>query len=102
MSGNARLCGRQRRDVGQTSCQSLPPDQFTLALDAPAVVRQIVIAQHDDGVRTSSGDRKVAVVVWERGWLLRSDGLDQPKLGQRGHAVVEADLLDDLAVDHLQ
>src|SRR5262249_61148745 len=28
-----------------------------------------------------------------RGGLLRSGRLDQPKLGQRGHAVVEADLL---------
>ena len=37
-----------------------------------------------------------------RGGLLRSGRLDQPKLGQRGHAVVEADLLDDLAVDHLE
>src|SRR5215831_16912079 len=37
-----------------------------------------------------------------RGGLLRSGRLDQPKLGQRGHAVVEADLLDDLAVDHFQ
>src|SRR5262245_57937734 len=36
------------------------------------------------------------------GWLLRSDGLDQPKLSQRGHAVVETDLLDDLALDHFQ
>ena len=36
------------------------------------------------------------------GELLRSGGFDQPKLGQRGHAVVEADLLHDLAVDHLQ
>jgi hypothetical protein len=32
----------------------------------------------------------------------RSGGLDQPKLGQRGHAVVEADLLSDLAVEHFQ
>src|SRR5262249_29719929 len=36
------------------------------------------------------------------GELPRSGGFDQPKLGQRGHAVVEADLLHDLAVDHLQ
>src|SRR5215467_12571222 len=28
--------------------------------------------------------------------------LHQPELGQRRHAVVEADLLDDLAVDHFQ
>jgi hypothetical protein len=34
--------------------------------------------------------------------VLRSGRLDQLKLGQRGHAVVEANLLDDLAVDHLQ
>src|SRR5262249_54775054 len=32
----------------------------------------------------------------------RSGRLDQPKLGQRGHTIVETDLLDDLAVDHLQ
>src|SRR5215813_11594724 len=37
-----------------------------------------------------------------RGGLLRSGRLDQPKLGQRGHAIVETDLLDDLTVDHLQ
>ena len=37
-----------------------------------------------------------------RGGLLRSGRFDQPKLGQRGHAVIEADLLDDLAVDHLE
>src|SRR3954454_2209833 len=37
---------------------------------------------------TSSGHARCA----------RSDGLDQPKLGQRGDAVVETDLLDDLAV----
>ena len=36
------------------------------------------------------------------GGLLRSGRLDQPKLGQRGHAIVEADLLYDLAVDHFQ
>ena len=36
------------------------------------------------------------------GGLLRSGRLDQPKLGQCGHAIVEADLLDNLAVDHLQ
>jgi hypothetical protein len=36
------------------------------------------------------------------GGLLRSGGFDQLKLGQRGHAVVEADLFHDLAVDHLQ
>src|SRR5262249_56698551 len=28
--------------------------------------------------------------------------LDQPKLVQRGQAIVEADFLDDLAVDHFQ
>jgi hypothetical protein len=34
--------------------------------------------------------------------VLRSGDLDQPKLRQRGHAVVKADLLYDLAVEHLQ
>src|ERR1700730_10009146 len=33
---------------------------------------------------------------------LRSGGLEQPELGQRSPPLVEADLLDDLAVDHLQ
>src|SRR5262249_35424437 len=37
-----------------------------------------------------------------RAGLLGSGGLDQPKLGQRGHAIVETDLLDDLTLDHLQ
>src|SRR5215475_1943218 len=32
----------------------------------------------------------------------RSGGFEQPKLGHRGHAVIEADLLDDLAIDHLE
>src|SRR6516225_4681442 len=30
------------------------------------------------------------------------ESLDQAELGQGGHAIVEADLLDDFAVDHLQ
>src|SRR5262249_48743648 len=37
-----------------------------------------------------------------RGGLLRSSGLDEPKLAQRGHAIIEPDLLDDPPVDHLQ
>src|SRR6478672_548985 len=32
----------------------------------------------------------------------QSSGLEQPKLGQRRYAIIEADLLNDLAVDHLQ
>ena len=35
-------------------------------------------------------------------WTAGSGGLEQAELGQRGDAVVEADLLRDLAVDHLQ
>ena len=34
--------------------------------------------------------------------MFRSGRLDQLKLGQRGHAIVEADLLDNLAADYLQ
>lgn len=33
---------------------------------------------------------------------LRSIGLDQTELGQRGHTIIQADFLHDLAVDHLQ
>src|SRR5437764_12814071 len=45
---------------------------------------------------------KRAGLIRVRGGLFRSGRLDQPKLGQCGDAIVEADLLDDLAVDHLQ
>src|SRR6516162_10264684 len=34
--------------------------------------------------------------------VARSGRLDQLKLGQRGHAIVEANLLNDLAADYLQ
>src|SRR5277367_727508 len=37
-----------------------------------------------------------------RFWIARSGGPEQAELGQRGDAVVEADLLRDLAVNHLQ
>src|SRR6516165_8776774 len=52
--------------------------------------------------RTSFDARVWAAVVGECAAALRSGCLDQSKLGQRGHAVVEAYLFDDLAVDHLQ
>src|SRR5580692_474300 len=48
-------------------------------------------------------DARVAAPFGGGRWrLLRSGGFDQPELGQRSHAVVEADLLDDFAIDHLQ
>ena len=34
--------------------------------------------------------------------LARSDCLDQSKLAQRGHSVIESDFLNNLAIDHLQ
>src|SRR5262245_40261915 len=39
------------------------------------------------------------------GWVCggaRSDRSDQPELGERRYAIIEADLLGDAAVDHLQ
>jgi hypothetical protein len=35
-----------------------------------------------------------------KAWPVRSSGFNQLELGQRGHAVVEADLLCNLPIDH--
>ena len=52
-------------------------------------------------MRTSFGDPKCEPPM-ASGELLRSGGFDQPKLGQRSHAVIEADLLHDLTAENLQ
>src|SRR5262249_48778703 len=75
-------CGMQSKD-----CAALPPKQTRPARRRADLIRRSRGCRHRRGMR---------------GALLRSGRIDQPKLGQRGHAVVEADLLGDLAVDHLQ
>jgi len=55
-------------------------------------------ARTNGGPHSTTENKPRALAV-----ALRSGGLlDQPELGQRGDAVVEADLLNDLAVDHFQ
>jgi hypothetical protein len=55
-------------------------------------------ARTNGGPHSTTENKPPALAV-----ALRSGGLlDQPELGQRGDAVVEADLLNDLAVDHFQ
>src|SRR5262249_12398762 len=77
----------------------------TASVAAPKATRVVARQRDKGGPRKPRGPPPSTPgrdALFVRAAPLRSGGFDQPKLGERGDAVVEADLLDDLPVDHLQ
>jgi hypothetical protein len=68
-----------------------------LQLWGPVLARAALGGSHEDVRAPAEIEEEQSPRVTSGGYL-RSNGLDEAELGERSDAVVEADLLDDLAV----
>ena len=87
-------------DETGASCHGLLPDQFTLALDAPAVARQIAIAADDAVARNGQCDRVGGAGASDR--TGRGEGADPTGQLHVGHRPADRDrakLLPDAALE---
>ena len=66
----------------------------------PAKSSTLVSRQSRPSLEHLTGREEAAALM--NGGFPGSDGMEQPELGQGGHPVIQADLLDDLAVLELQ